>query len=244
MTECFREAIAFGSPGRRLGGELAYPTDRDPEFAVLLIGPHPYMGGTMRNSLLAAMAEAVAIAGGLSLRFDYAGTGNSRDGMDMAVAESLAEFWQTGHAPEDPGRFDDASAALEHLGSLRAGPLFLVGYSFGAAMAWRLFQSEATDLAGAVFVSPTLSRHDFARTPASQTCGSRARPALVIHSRDDFCTPEPVVAEWTRSRACPIQYSCHAEGNHFFRGAESRIGQEVAKFIVAAGALQLEHVAC
>lgn len=228
MTDQMRESIAIGPPGRRLGGELAYAPDTEPDFAALVIGPHPYMGGTMQNALIAAMARALARAGGVSLRFDYAGTGRSRERATMDVAASMSAFWKTGHAPEDPERLADAEAAFQSLDALGVQPLLLVGYSFGAAAAWRLVQAEAADVAGVALISPTLSRHDFARAT-----GGPLRPTLVIHSRDDFCTPEPVVAAWVRSQSTPIQYSCHPAGNHFFRGDEHRIGLEVAHFAAA-----------
>lgn len=228
MTDLLRESIAIRRSGRRLGGELAYAPDADPAFAALVIGPHPYMGGTMQNALIAAIALALARAGGVSLRFDYAGTGRSRERATVDVAASMAAFWKSGHAPEDPERLADAEAALRSLEALGVQPLLLVGYSFGAAAAWRLVQAEAVNVAGAALVSPTLSRHDFARVP-----GGPLRPTLVIHSRDDFCTPEPVVAAWVRSQSTPIQYSCHPAGNHFFRGVEHRIGLEVAHFATA-----------
>lgn len=239
MTHVIRESIDIRFPGRRLGGELAYPGEDDPVFAALVIGPHPYMGGTMQNVLLAAIAVALASAGGVSLRFDYGGTGRSSDSMAIDLAASMAAFWETGHTPEDPERFDDAEAALRYLQLLGVHPLFLVGYSFGAAVAWRLAQNETADIAGVSLVSPTLSRHEF-------VCANdgRARPTLVIHGQDDFCTPEPIVAEWVRSRRFPIQYSCHSIGNHFFRGAEQRIGREVVEFVASVREQRPELTAC
>lgn len=238
MNTAIRESVAIVRGRRRLSGELSYQADANPAFAALVIGPHPYMGGTMQNALVTAITEALAEAGGLSLRFDYGGTGLS-EGPRIDVAASMSAFWETGHAPEDPDRLEDAVAAFAFLDSLAVHPRILVGYSFGASAAWRLACRESATLAGLALVSPTLSRHPF---PTAWP--PRARRLLVIHSTDDFCTAESAVGEWVRSLPAGVEYSRHVGGNHFFRGAEHRIGQEVAEFITSRCRNSSEVAAC
>lgn len=238
MSAAIRESVAI-LPGRRpLSGELSYPADADPAFAALVIGPHPYMGGTMQNALVTAIAEALADAGGLSLRFDYGGTGRS-EGSRIDVAASMSAFWESGNAPDDPDRLEDSVAALEYLDSLAVRPRFLVGYSFGASAAWRLACREPATLNGVALLSPTLTRHPF---PATRK--PRTRRLLVIHGTDDFCTTESAVTDWIRSLSVGVEYSSHVGGNHFFRGAERRIGQEVADFITSLCRNPSEGAAC
>ncbi|MBI5865639.1 MAG: alpha/beta fold hydrolase [Planctomycetes bacterium] len=238
MTQILREETRVRTPHRTLHVELAYPADAEPAFAALVIGPHPYMGGTMQNVLVATIADEIAQAGGVSLRFDYGGAGRS-EGAPVDVAASMAEFWRTGHAPEDAARADDADAAFRDLRSLGVRPVFIVGYSFGAFLAWRIGQRDGANVAGLVLVSPTLTRHTFERSDQAS-----AAPILVIHSRDDFCTPEQAVTEWVRSLEPSTRLSCHAGGNHFFRGGERAIGQEAAAFIIAHANLSTECAAC
>lgn len=220
------ESVRFPGAAGLLGGELAYPDDGKPAFAALVIGPHPYMGGTMRNALVAAVADELARAGGVSLRFDYAGTGVS-PGRPIDVAASMAEFWHTGHAPEDAQRLGDAAAAAGCLAKLGVSPLTVAGYSFGAAAAWRLLAAGTVRIEAAALISPTLARHDFA-VPA----GRWTPPALlVLHSQDDFCTPAQRVADWVAHLSAHVDYDCLEGGNHFFRGAEPDVARRVAGFM-------------
>lgn len=239
MSAPIREAIAIHAAGRVLGGELAYPGDADPCFAALVIGPHPYLGGTMQNALIAAIADALAQAGGVSLRFDYGGAGRSSAAATIDLAASMSAFWTTGHAPEDPARIEDAAAAFDALVALDVRPLVLIGYSFGASAAWRFSGEAARPIAATVLVSPTLARHEF---PARRVAADR--PALVIHSADDFCTPEARVAEWIGCLGDGVRYSRHPAGNHFFRGAEAVVGREVADFALRAAERSREFAAC
>lgn len=235
MHANFRERVRFAGASCQLSGELAYPASAEPVICALVIGPHPYMGGTMQNALVAAIADAITTAGGVSLRFDYGGTGESA-GPAIDVATSMTQFWNTGHAPEDPDRFRDAACAMSYCKSLAVQPLAIVGYSFGAAAAWKLYLNNRDSFAAIALLSPTIARHDFPIPPI------QALPLqmMVIHSRDDFCTPHRQVTEWTRCLPFPVEYRCHEAGNHFFRGREREIGKCVAAF-VAPGT---EVVAC
>lgn len=226
MTPVVREVVSFNAAEGRLHGELAYPFDAEPTFAALIVGPHPYMGGTMHNALVTCLAEELAAAGGVSLRFDFSGSGAS-DGPALDLAASMAQFWSTGHAPEDPTRLRNAETALDYLEQLRVRPVALVGYSFGAAAAWGLWRTRAAHVASLALISPTLTRHGFASPPSA--VGAPA--VLVIHSVDDFCTPHRKVADWVGALPFPATFICHDAGNHFFRGSEQMIAQEVTAFV-------------
>ena len=47
------EQVQFTSGPNTLEGVLAYPDDGEPEVAVLLLSPHPHMGGRMDNNVIA-----------------------------------------------------------------------------------------------------------------------------------------------------------------------------------------------
>lgn len=194
--DVIRERVAIAAARGEFAGELAYPARGAPRFSALLAGPHPYMGGTMRHPLICAIADDLALRGGVTLRFDY---GDSR-GID--VAASMARFWETGHAPEDAGRLDaaaDAAAFLSRCTPQAAGRLVLLGYSFGCHVVWRLWLDRVVSphaIAAVVLVSPTLTRHEFT-LPDANPDGDP--PILVIHSADDFATPLSVVTDWLDS---------------------------------------------
>jgi alpha/beta superfamily hydrolase len=217
-----RERVRFPGACGDLAGELAYPPRGKPSFATLIAGPHPYMGGTMSNRLVEALAMRLAWSGGVCLRFDYGGTGES-DGRPIDVAASMSAFWESGHAPEDPDRVEDAAAAADYLASLGVSPLALVGYSFGcyaATRGWRVHEPVA-----AVLISPTVCRHEV-RVPRSW----RAR-TLVVHSHNDFATPAADVQAWFDGLAEPKERLCMEDGDHFFRGAEGSVAAVCAELV-------------
>lgn len=227
MTRPIRELVRFHGGHGPLNGELAYPDDRDPEFAALIAGPHPYMGGTMCNRLVETLAETLTNSGGVTLRFDYAGAGASA-GPKIDVAASMAEFWKTGHAPEDNDRIGDAISAARCLRNLNIKPVVLVGYSFGAYAVWRVGRENLTSVDAMILVSPTISRHaftwpdsDFAVCP----------PTLVIHSESDFATPAFEVANWAACNPHAVRRVWLLRGDHFFRGQETQVVSLALEFI-------------
>lgn len=218
-------------PGHRgeLAGILAYPAGATaaPRFGCLLVNPHPHMGGTMSNKLVSELAVGLAENAALTLRFDYAGVGESAGaaaGIDLA--ESMRAFWSSGSAPEDPLMVRDAADALEYLRGLDAGlPIALVGYSFGAYV---IGQIAPPDAAAAVVIAPTLRQHDFSMLR------HRSFPLLLAHSDDDFATPLQTTRDWFDALAEPKQAHCVAGGQHFFRGREREIMLRCREFILQA----------
>ena len=191
--------------------ERAYPADAEPAGAVAIVPPHPHMGGTMNNNLVAALAAALATTR-ITLRFDYSAV--------VGTPASLAAFWATGHAPEDPSLIDDASAAIGQLRDLAGVEPAVVGYSFGAFAAWRL------DLDGPLaLVSPTLTRHEFA---------GRRSPLLVVYSDDDFATPREVSEQFCKVHGCEAQLV--SGGQHFYRGHEATVADRLERFLAGGEA--------
>jgi alpha/beta superfamily hydrolase len=78
-----------------------------PWAAVVLLHPHPDMGGDRHNNVVDALHHALPPAGVTSLRFDF-----SSSDVPTAVAETL-----------------EAIEAVQH------SPRFVVGYSFGGGIA-------------------------------------------------------------------------------------------------------------
>ena len=208
------EAPAIIRERLRVGGfdaELAYPADVEPSGAVAIVPPHPHMGGTMNNNLVAALAGLLATTR-ITLRFNYSTA--------VDAPASLAAFWATGHAPEDPRLIDDASAAIGTLRVLTGVEPAVVGYSFGAFAAWTL------DYAGPlVLVSPTLTRHDFA---------GRRSPMLVVYSDNDFATPRDASERFCDAQACDRQLV--PGGQHFYRGSEAFLADRIERFLAGGQA--------
>lgn len=215
------ERIRIPGPRGELAGELAYSAS-SPSMAVLLVPPHPHMGGSMDNNIIRCLAAELTTLGAITLRFDYAGI--------AAVAASMARFWETGDAPEDPLMVEDAAAARAWLTRTSDLPQVIIGYSFGAFVAVNLAARAAPR--ALVLISPTIAQHDFS---ALRRC---AAPALAIYSDDDFATPAVKLDAWVRSMRPHVEPRCITSANHFFIGREREIADACRPFIQTALAAQ------
>lgn len=204
------ERIEIRGQRGELSGILAYG-DGDMRFACLLVNPHPLMGGSMHNKLVVEIACGLAEQGA-TLRFDYAGVGDSTGGHPIDLAASMSAFWKTGSAPEDPLMIADARAAMERLAEFVPRlPILLIGYSFGAYVVTRI---APPDTLAAVLIAPTLKQHDFAALSTMDF------PRLLIHSDNDFATPLETTRQWFDGLCGPKQSRCIENGEHFFRRRE------------------------
>jgi len=113
-----QRVVAFGdSP--RLEGRLFVPSG-EPIAGVILTHPHPKLGGDLRNNVVQALAWKLADEGFVSLAFNFRGVGRSGG----------TSTWN--------GRSEitDVVAAVDFLKKeTNVSKVFLVGYSFGAAVA-------------------------------------------------------------------------------------------------------------
>jgi uncharacterized protein len=220
VREQVRIPVMHGS----LAGELAYHSSQRPRFAAVLVNPHPHMGGSMQNNLIAALATGLAAAGGATLRFDYRGVGQS-DGTHLDLTRSLAEFWQSGHAPEDPLMIDDARAAMEWMRGTVHAPTIVVGYSFGCYAAVHALRASPDAL---ILISPTISQHDLTRL------AEFSPRTLVLHSDNDFATPADATRSWVSQFDFPIVSICYSGAEHFFRGRENGVIADCTRFVDSA----------
>ena len=85
------EDVLFRAGSYQLHGELAYPEAGCARGAVVIAGPHPLLGGNLRNNVVRGIGDGLARHGLLTLRFDYRGAGRSQ-GPRLDVARHLAEF--------------------------------------------------------------------------------------------------------------------------------------------------------
>jgi alpha/beta superfamily hydrolase len=166
--------------------------------------PHPQFGGSMANNVVWTATRALAARGMAALRFNFRGVGRSTGTYGGGVEEAA-----------------DVVAALEFLKSRAPGPHYLVGYSFGAAVAGRaLVQGLKAD--GAIFVAPPIAFMDMAFLP--QVPGLKL---IVVGDRDELC-PLPSLRELLAAGptpagdtpARPAEIRVIQGTDHFFGGAE------------------------
>lgn len=218
-----KEDLFFSAGAYRLHGQLAYAEDAQCRGAVVCAGPHPLLGGNMRNNVVQGLADGLAQRGLLTLRFDYRGIGRSQ-GPAVDVARHLAEFWRTSHISDEIDFGHDVQGAVDFVEqSARGLPLVLAGYSFGCVpLPYIRSQAGPTAL---VLIAPTVSKHNYDAF-TSVSC-----PLLVVASEEDFATDSERLDNWFGGLTMPRQLVRQRCDNHFFRGHEAWLVDVVAQFL-------------
>ena len=186
--------------GHTLTGDLALPRDDVAlRGAVVLCHPHPQYGGNRFNTVIAALFETLPPAGFATLRFDF------RSEFGGGVAERA-----------------DVVAALDHLDTIDAlagVPRFVVGYSFGAAVALNTADDRITAIGA---VAPPL---------AVMSSPDPGRPVLVLTPRhDQFSDPaatEPTVTGWDQATFEVVE-----SADHFLAGHTKAVADRVTRWLL------------
>lgn len=214
-ADILEETLTVTAPSGPLPAVLAYPFAAAQRGAVLVVGPHPLLGDSLQNNVVRSLARGMAEHGFVTLRFGYGGAGPS--------TEIMQEFWQTGHAPGDPVRVDDACAAMKQLQAIHSQSILLVGFSFGSWVVNELLSDFAPR--SIVLISPTLRQQSYdcvRQTPI---------PKLVIMGDNDFATPIDVARDWFESMSEPKQIRVIEAAEHFYRGMEARLVEEIIQWM-------------
>ncbi len=207
-----REETAFSVPGPpTIWGLERVPSDAND--AVLLCHPHPQMGGTMHNAVVAAIArELVGRAGVAHARFDFRGVGDSEGAYDAAR-----------------GEVDDASRVLDHLAARAPGArLSIVGYSFGSVVAHRL--SQRATLASAVLLCPVPTLFPYEGALRAE------RRLVCIGDRDDFTGPAEAEA---LARELDASLHVFPGEDHFFLRTRRQVAAVVGAFLAPCGGTEV-----
>ena len=155
--EAIEEELKFRSGVLSLAGVLAYPAEGEPRLALLLLAPHPHLGGRMDNNVIRHVARRAAEMGCATLRFDYRGVGDSE--IDLPPGRTLYDHWsELEREQRYADLVGDACAACEALvrasGAPRARVVF--GYSLGAILA--ALTAPRVGATHVVAVSPPVAR--------------------------------------------------------------------------------------
>jgi alpha/beta superfamily hydrolase len=222
------EAVKFVSGPFLLEGELMYPEQRRPLAGAVVAGPHPLLGGTMSNNVVAALTLNLARHGLATLRFNYRGTGGS-EGPSVDLVSHLAEFWKTSHVPEEAGYQEDMASACAFLQELvgEETSLVRIGYSFGCS----LLPCSAGMRSPSVLIAPTIGTHDY------EPFTTLRSPLLLIASDDDFATKSDRLQEWFDRLIAPRRWERGRFDNHFFRGHEEWLSDVVLAFLQEEGGI-------
>jgi alpha/beta superfamily hydrolase len=159
----------------------------------VLCHPHPLQQGAMGNKVVTTVARAFTRLGADAVRFNFRGVGAS-----------------AGRYADGIGERDDALAVVEWCRERWPGrPLYLGGFSFGAAAAAAIAARVAP--AGLVTVAPPVDR--LAVDFVAPAC-----PWLLIHGEADEVVPLEPVLEWCSKLAAPPRIVSLPGVGHFFHG--------------------------
>jgi alpha/beta superfamily hydrolase len=168
---------------------------------VVITHPHPLYGGSMDNSVVWTVHQAFEARGWSTLRFNFRGVGRSSGSYGQGLAE-----------------VGDIAAALAFLKEHAPGPLLVVGYSFGAAVAARALL-EGLKAAGAVLISPPIAFMDLAFLPQVPRL-----KLIIAGDRDDLCPLEALHA--CLGSPQPTTDIMVIDGaDHFYGGKEGQLWQ-------------------
>ncbi len=224
-NEIIEEHIHFPSSDSVLEGVLSYPeTTAGPDFSVLLLSPHPHMGGNMDNNVIRHLSRRFAQDGCTSLRFNYRGVGES----SIALPEktSLYDYWA---GIEQEQRYEellpDIIDAYAYLQSAVEHPpnRIVIGYSLGAILAGMLAKErEPTHL---VVIGPPVKKVSL------DVYGHCALPKIFIAGDNDFTFAFQKFHGMFSALPTPKVFQQFKECDHFFRGREEDLYQTVRAFV-------------
>lgn len=160
----------------------------------------------MHDGVLATAESQLTNHSLITLRFNFRGVGNSEGVYDNGIGEA-----------------DDILAAIEWIQQLHpALPCLLLGYSFGAAAAWRAAGSDQSNLAALWLVAPPVAMLDMAgAAPQSDIC-------LFHPDADDF-TSIATLRQWSQElTGAPPAMRVIEHANHFFAGTQDALADALS----------------
>jgi alpha/beta superfamily hydrolase len=201
------EKLFIDGPAGRLEAVLERPGDGALQGAAVICHPHPQHGGTMHNKVAHTLARSFVRSGYEALRFNFRGTEQSEGSFDNGI-----------------GELDDVLEAIEFMRARHgAYPLWLAGFSFGAAMAVKA--AAGTHVDGLISVAPAISR--FASGLETQPdC-----PWLIIQGDEDELVDVEETVEWVDSLEPGPELLIMDGAEHFFHGRLGELRAAVMEFV-------------
>ena len=161
----------------------------------------------MHNKVAHTLARAFARSGFATLRFNFRGTEGSEGSFDNGR-----------------GELDDALAAMAWMRErYMDGPMWLAGFSFGAAIAVRA--AVAVGIDGLVSVAPAIYRF------ANGLEGQPDCPWLVVQGDEDELVDIDETLEWINSLEPGPELLVMNGAEHFFHGRLNDLRSAVMTFI-------------
>ncbi len=201
------EKLFIDGPEGRLESALDRPREGALRGCAVVCHPHPQHGGTMHNKVAHTLARSFVRSGLVTLRFNFRGTEGSEGRYDEGV-----------------GELDDALAAMEWLRErIPDGPLWLGGFSFGAAIAVRA--AIATEVSGLICVAPAIYRF------AGNLEGQPRCPWLVVQGDEDELVDVAETIDWINGLEPGPELIVLSGAEHFFHGRLNDLREAAMDFV-------------
>jgi alpha/beta superfamily hydrolase len=203
------ERHTLEGPAGKLEALLESGEGTTPLANAVICHPHPLHGGAMDNKVVHTLSRAFVGLGFRALRFNFRGVGQSE-----------------GEYDNGPGELQDALAAVTWMRNSGPDlPLWIAGFSFGAAIAIRT--AMETEVDGLISIAPAAAR--LAKGMDKQPeC-----PWLIIHGDQDELVDVDETVEWVNELKPGPELAVFQDSTHFFHGKLILLRQTVADFVEA-----------
>ncbi len=203
-----------------LEGEWLFPDGEPPFPGVVVAHPFPPQGGTMQNSVVTAIWQALAKDSIAALRFNFRGVGESEGSFGEGIGER-----------------EDVKAALEFAFSTEdvdSGKVGLAGYSFGAIMALPVALRDER-VKGLALVSAPLS------DPAWERLRQYPGPSIIIVGEEDDMTPLDYFRQQAANLPASGKYQIITGADHSLIGHEEEVARIISRFFTDIFNRQPDH---
>ena len=202
-------AISFRSGIFNLHGYYYTPDDDGKYPAVVLCHPHPLNGGSMSNTVIRKLGEALVQRSIVALMFNFRGVGKSEGSYGGGTGEQ-----------------EDLIAALDFVSAgkdVDGERIGAAGYSFGGSVALPVASRDVRVKALAL-ISPAL---DGSYIPYLK---KYTGPKLIISGTEDNLILPESVAKWSAEAAEPKELEFITGADHFWSGKDDEVTEKVADY--------------
>ncbi len=200
----FDQPLQIDGPTGSLEILISYPTaTHEPGTWLCIIAhPHPQLGGSLHNKVVATLARSVRELNGTALRFNFRGVGQSQGCYDQGIGEIHD--------------FDTVQQWAIH--TFAPKQILLAGFSFGsyiaAAQANHLLKQGKHNLGGLLLIAPPIEHMPFSNLKLNSH-HITPLPIWVIQGEKDETVSPRATERWCQKQADTMLYKLtHAD--HFF----------------------------
>jgi alpha/beta superfamily hydrolase len=207
-------------PFADLSVKAVYPAEGPIRERVILVPPHPYLGGSSDNTLLLRLSSELALRGAFVVRFDYRETLPDRD----EQGGDIRSFWEMSDAGfrmgcEDLKRIHEWLQPQTFHGETQ---VVWIGYSYGAQVC--LWAQEDCSPDRQVFISPVASQLGSEKL----NCDS---PTLLVGGTADFATSTQDFRALEKVFPSESTLSEIEGADHFYSGREEDLIEVVLSYL-------------